>query len=151
MEGKNEGTGELGAAPDSLVPSNLSKKVSSSNYQYSKKSKMAKEYNLEKRTLEFAKNVRDFIKRLPKGLINIEYSKQLVRSSGSVGANCIEANECFSKKDRCLRFKISRKEAKESGYWLTLIESAEQQKQEELRTEAKELTMIFTSIIKKLI
>jgi four helix bundle protein len=72
-----------------------------------------KEYDLEKRTFEFAKKVRLFVKSLTKSVANMEDGKQLIRSSGSVGANYIEANESFSKKDFFLRIKICRKEAKE--------------------------------------
>lgn len=53
---------------------------------------------------------------------NKEDSKQLIRSSGSVGANYIEANEALSKKDFRMRIKISRKEAKGSRYWLRLVD-----------------------------
>ncbi|MDP4001389.1 MAG: four helix bundle protein [bacterium] len=81
-----------------------------------------KEYDLESRTLSFAKDIRDFIRSVPKTLSNLEYSKQLIRSSSSVGANYIEANESISKKDLGFRIKISRKEAKESRFWLELIE-----------------------------
>lgn len=81
-----------------------------------------KSYNLENRTLEFAQSIRRFIKVLPKSVITLEDSKQLVRSSGSVGANYIEANESLSKKDFLHRLKIARKEAKESRYWLQLID-----------------------------
>ena len=81
-----------------------------------------KQYDLEDRTLEFAKQVRIFIKKLFKTMSNIEDGKQVVRSSGSVGANYIEANESLSKKDFLMRIKISRKEAKESMFWLNLIE-----------------------------
>src|SRR3989344_7033958 len=77
-----------------------------------------KQYDLEDRTLNFAKRVREFVKKLPKTTANFEDINQLIRSSGSVGANYIEANESFSKKDFILRIKISRKEAKESRYWL---------------------------------
>jgi len=52
-----------------------------------------KQYDLEDRTLKFAKQARTFIKNLPQSSSNFEDSKQLVRSSGSVGANYIEANE----------------------------------------------------------
>jgi four helix bundle protein len=45
---------------------------------------------------------------------NIEDSKQVIRSSGSVAANYIEANEALSKKDFLMRIKICRKEAKET-------------------------------------
>ena len=58
----------------------------------------SKRYDLEDRTLKFAKEVIKFVKNLPKTIANIEIIKQLVRSSGSVGANYIEANEALSKK-----------------------------------------------------
>lgn len=74
-------------------------------------------YDLEERTFQFAKAVRIFIKGLPKSISNYEDGKQVVRSSGSVGANYREANEALSKKDFVMRIKISRKEAKESAYW----------------------------------
>jgi len=73
-------------------------------------------YDLEERTFRFAKNVRLFIKTLPKTIANIEDIKQVVRASGSIGSNYIEANEALSKKDFVMRIKICRKEAKESAY-----------------------------------
>ena len=73
-------------------------------------------YDLEDRTLNFAKEVRTFVKQLLKTMANIEDGKQLIKASGSVGSNYIEANEALSKKDFIMRIKISRKEAKESRY-----------------------------------
>jgi four helix bundle protein len=58
-----------------------------------------KQYDLEERTFHFAKDVRAFVKRLPRNICNLEDGKQLVRASGSIGANYIEANEALSKKD----------------------------------------------------
>ena len=84
--------------------------------------KNSKQYDLEERTLRFAKEVIEFVNALPKTMANIEIMKQIIRSSGSVGANYIEANESLSKKDFAMRVKICRKEAKESRYWLRLIE-----------------------------
>lgn len=69
-------------------------------------------YNLEERTYQFAREVRLFIKELPYSIANTEDAKQLVRASGSVGANYIEANESLSKKDFMMRIKICRKESK---------------------------------------
>ncbi len=80
-----------------------------------------KKYDLEDRTLEFAGNVRKFVKKLPRTTSNFEDIKQLVRSCGSVGANYIEANEALSKKDFILRIKISRKESRVIIYWLNLL------------------------------
>ncbi len=116
-------------------------------------SQKSKQYDLEERTYIFAKNVRAFIKKIPKTLSNIEDARQLVRSSGSVGANYIEANEALSKKDFAMRIKISRKEAKESVYWLRLIDISDDKsletERDSLIQEAKELTCIFGSILNK--
>lgn len=113
----------------------------------------AKKYDLEERTLEFAKRCRQFVKKLPRTLENLEDGPQLVRSSGSVGANYIEANESFSKKDFLMRIKISRKEIKESRYWLRLVDTHEkaelEKEREQLMIEATELMNIFGSIIRK--
>ncbi len=81
----------------------------------------SKLYDLEERTFLFAKDTRVFIKSLKMTIANVEDSKQLIRSSGSIGSNYIEANEALSKKDFKFCVKISRKEAKESVYWLRLI------------------------------
>lgn len=75
-----------------------------------------KKYVLENRTLAFAKRVRRFVRNLKMDVPNYEDGKQVVRSSGSVGANYIEANDGLSKKDFLFRIKLSRKEAKETKY-----------------------------------
>lgn len=110
-------------------------------------------YDLEERTFQFAKEVRLFIKSLDKTISNFEDAKQVVRSSGSIGANYIEANESLSKKDFVYRVKISRKEAKESIYWLRLINETNKNpdcnKAEELIQESTELKKIFSAIIEK--
>jgi len=117
------------------------------------KNQNSKRYNLEDRTLRFAQRVREFVKKLPKTIANIEDSRQLVNASGSVGANYIEANEALSKKDFTMRAKICRKEAKESRYWLRLIDTGGSRELEEerkdLESEAGELTHIFGSIVTK--
>ena len=82
----------------------------------------SKQYDLEERTFQFAKKVRLFIKDIPRSISSIEDIKQLVRSSGSIGANYIEANESLSKKDFIMRAKICRKEAKETRYWLQMFD-----------------------------
>ena len=112
-----------------------------------------REYDLEERTFRFAKRCRDFVKKLPRTISNIEYGKQLIRSSGSQAANYIEANESLSKKDFCMRIKICRKEAKESRLWLRLCDISNskelEQEQKELIQEAEELTKIFGSMVEK--
>lgn len=95
------------------------------------KDQNSKLYDLEDRTLKFAKRIRGFIKKLPNSISNHEDSRQLVRSSGSVGANYIEANESLSKKDFVIRAKTSRKEAKESRFWLQLVDVGNDQNLEQ--------------------
>ena len=112
---------------------------------------ISKPYDLEERTYQFAERCRDFVKRLPKTVVNIEYGKQLVRSSGSQAANYIEANEALSKKDFAHRIRICRKESKESCLWLKLcdIDKEMGKWQESLIAEAIELRKIFSSILDK--
>ena len=114
---------------------------------------MNKPYDLEERTFQFAKEVRLFIKTLNKTIANIEDGKQVVRSSGSIGSNYIEANESLSKKDFIFRVKISRKEAKESVYWLRLISETNELSDIKLASkliqESTELKKILSSIIEK--
>ena len=78
---------------------------------------------LENRCLEYAVNIRRMIKQLPVNISNIQDSKQVVRSSGSIGANYIEANESLGEKDKLFRLRISRKESKETIYWLTILKN----------------------------
>ena len=111
-----------------------------------------KPYDLEERTFQFAKSVRLFVKTLPKTIANTDDGRQLVKASGSVGANYREANEALSKKDFLMRIKISRKEAKESAYWLRLIDETNQldnDNAQNLMKEALELKKILSSILEK--
>ena len=110
-------------------------------------------YDLEERTYEFARDVRSFVKNLPRPVCNSEDVKQLVRSSGSVGANYVEANEKLSKKDFRLRLKIARKESKESRYWLRLVDTQGANELEASRVKliqgSTELLKILSAILNK--
>ena len=109
------------------------------------------QYDLEVRTLEFAKEVDEFVSKLPRSIVNLSHGGQLVRSAGSVGANYIEANESLGKKDFLLHIKISRKESKESRYWLQLLAHAGAPEQEAARliAESTELMKIFGAILRR--
>ena len=112
----------------------------------------SKKYDLEERTFIFAKKAIEYVNKIPKSIANIEIGRQLVRAAGSVGANYIEANESLGKKDCIMRMRISRKEAKESNYWIRLSElKAEQMGERDfLIQESKELMNIFGAILKKI-
>jgi len=113
----------------------------------------SKHYDLEDRTYKFALRCRNFVKRIPRTISNIEYGKQLIRSSGSQAANYIEANEAITKKEFLYRIKLCRKESKESCLWLRLCNVDENLElileQNEAINEAIELRNIFSSIISK--
>lgn len=113
----------------------------------------SKRYDLEERTFEFAKKTREFIRKLPKNTTNYEDCSQLTRSSGSVGANYIEANESLSKRDFVMRIKISRKESKESILWLKLVDTGANSSLEKERgsliDEGTQLMKILGSIVRK--
>jgi len=109
--------------------------------------------DLEERTFQFAESIRSFVKQLPRSISNTEDVRQLVRASGSVAANWIEADEALSKKDFLMRVKICRKEAKESRLFLRLLDAGLTKTtlstRDQLAVEARELTLIFSSIISK--
>jgi four helix bundle protein len=117
------------------------------------KKQNSKRYDLEDRTFEFAKRARAFVKKLRKSVANLEDGKQLIRATGSVGANYIEANESLSKKEFIMRIKICRKEAKESRYWFEFIDTYDESELEtdrkSLAREATELMNIFGAILAK--
>jgi len=117
------------------------------------KSGMPKKYDLEERTLAFAQSVRFFLKRIPRTISNIEDAKQLARSSGSIAANYIEACDPLSRKDGLKHLRICRKEAKESCVWLRLLDLGGKSDlldvHQKLYQEAKELTLIFGSIVQR--
>lgn len=115
--------------------------------------KEPKPYDLEQRTFEFARNVRALVKKLPRSPANMEDARELIRASGSVGENYIEAREGLSKKDFAMHIKISRTEARESHYWLRLVDTgaapALEAERQGLVQEAGELTRILSSIVGK--
>jgi len=113
---------------------------------------MSKE--LEDRFGAFAKRVRDLCRRLKWDVINGEYIKQLIKASGSVAANYIEASDDLGKADEKMKIKLSRREAKESKLWLGLIMTHDDKVLEEERLllldEAEQIKKILSSIVNKL-
>jgi four helix bundle protein len=112
-----------------------------------------KQYALEERTFRFAQDVRLFGRRIEKSVMSRADLYQLAESSGSIGANYLEANNALSRKDFVMRIRICLKEAKESGYWLRLLgvrpqEDSEDCERMRLLQESTELVKIFSTIIK---
>lgn len=109
------------------------------------------QFDLASRTAKFTTECRALIKHVSKHISNIEDAKQLARSSGSVAANYLEADEALSKKDFVMRIKICRKEARESRLWLNLLEVGDDYEsvRQDLQREAYELVKIFNAIVNK--
>jgi len=105
------------------------------------------------RTFAFAAQTRQWVNEAPRSLANCEDIRQLVRSSGSVAANYLEAQEGLSRKNFFFRIKICRKEARESGLWLRLLDAGPSAprvaERDRLAREAGELTRIFSAIARK--
>ncbi len=109
-------------------------------------------FDLEERTLKFAKKIIRLCKDLPSNTVNFKLVDQLIRSSGSIGANYREANDALGKKDFLHRLRIARKEAKETIYWLKLLQEANPKKKVKIDTlidENIQLRNILSAIINK--
>lgn len=103
---------------------------------------------LELRTKNFNIEVIKFCKDFPRTAAGFEIAKQLIRSSGSVGANYRASARAKSKADFINKIQIIIEEADESMYWLEIVEQAEIKQGIEtkrLMKEANELTAIFTA------
>lgn len=109
--------------------------------------------DLEERTFEFARRVGKLVNEVPSSRANREDARQLVRASGSVAANYLEAQEGLSRKDFFCRIEVCRKESREAGLWLRLSdagsEGAASAERGRLVQEAEELKRIFSSIAAK--
>jgi four helix bundle protein len=113
-------------------------------------------FDIYDRALEFAARVARLISRLDKSQALIEYGKQVIRASGSIGANIEEADGALTKKDFVNKMGIARREARESRHWLRLIKKVDLAKVPDDRGEldwqigeAEELLLILSSIINK--
>jgi len=114
--------------------------------------KPSQKFDLEERTLEFAKQIVKLCKKLSKNTVNFRLADQIIRSAGSIGANYREANDALGKKDFVHRLRISRKETKETVFWLKLILEANpniKKQVQKLINECQEIRNILSAIINK--
>ena len=111
------------------------------------------EYDLEKRTLEFSKEMVVFIKSIPITMYNKNILEQMLRSVTSTGANYREANAASSRNDFRNKIYICRKEVQETKYWIELLAATNPEHKDKLRffwKEAQELTLIFSKVTSSL-
>ncbi len=103
---------------------------------------------LQDRTKQFNIDIVLFCDCLPKTPAGFEIAKQLIRSSGSVGANYRATNRSKSQADFAHKLKIALEEIDESHYWLEIIKATKLSTNsiiDQLIAEANELTAIFTA------
>lgn len=110
-------------------------------------------FDLEERTFQFALNVRHSVSAHRWTRAQWTDLKQLLRSSGSVAANYVEANNAASRADFIYRIGVAKKEAVESRLWLRLLgaTTTNEPAKDALRSlyrEADELVRIFAAILK---
>jgi len=108
-------------------------------------------YEIKDRTFEFGVMIVQLVNRLPNSLAGRELGRQLIRAGTSVGANVEEADAAESDKDFVHKLSISRKEARESRYWLRLLKESgvcQAKGIDYLVQEATELIKILSTIIK---
>lgn len=124
-------------------------KIQSSNEIPSQNIKKSK-YDLRDRLLIFIKNILFICRRLPKIPECESIRRQLVRSASSIGANYEEADGALSRKDFVNKVGISRKEAKETRYWLSVIHGDFCDTTETMRLiqESEEIIKILSAIIR---
>ena len=107
---------------------------------------------LLERTLKFSENLILLINKLPKTYANLIIFHQVIRSGTSIGANYREACEAESAKDFIHKLRISKKESKETSYWLELLIRTNPEfkiELEELLNEVSEFIKIFSSVSSK--
>lgn len=112
-----------------------------------------KKFDLEERTAKFGENIIKFSSNIPKNPVSVPLIGQLVRAGTSVGANYCEADDAESGKDFKHKIGICKKEARETKHWLRMIAGAVPDSKEEAKNlwmEAKELNLIFNSIVNKI-
>ncbi len=106
-------------------------------------------YDLEDRTRIFSENILLFLKSIKLNYYNKEIISQLIRSAISIGANYREANGAISKKDFRNKIFVSRKEARETEYWIELLAKIGPEYKDKLRffwKEVHEFILIFGKI-----
>ena len=97
-----------------------------------------KEFDIYKRCENFAVNIIKLIESIPYRRSVGIIGNQLMRSSGSVGANLCEADNARSRKEFISCIGISLKEIKESIFWLRILRRTNANFQDQIQTEEKE-------------
>jgi four helix bundle protein len=111
--------------------------------------KKEQRFDIQERTFEFAVRVARLVNRLPRTVAGVEIGRQVVRSATSVGSNVEEADAAESKRDFIHKMSIAHKEARETRYWLRIIQATllDDDEIQALIQESDELVRILYTII----
>jgi four helix bundle protein len=104
---------------------------------------------IQQKSFAFAIRVVNLYKYLTSEKKEYVLSKQLLRSGTSIGANIEESIGGQSEKDFLSKLSIAYKEARESMYWLKLLQATDylnQEQAESLLNDAEELCKIIGKI-----
>jgi four helix bundle protein len=107
--------------------------------------------DLQKRTKQFNIDVIKVCETLPRNAAGFELAKQIIRSSGSVGANYRATQRAKSKADFIYKLEIVIEEADETMYWLEVMSETgliDTKNATVLIKEANELVSIFVATVK---
>ena len=107
-------------------------------------------FDIKQRTFLFGVRIIKLVGKLPRTVAGVEVGRQLIRAGTSVGSNMQEADGALSKKDFVNHVRIARKEARESRYWLAMIEAADLLRDPDVQAlsqEADEIVRILSGII----
>lgn len=110
---------------------------------------LMKENLIRDKSFAFALNSIGLYKKLLE-INEFVLSKQFFRSATSIGANVEEATAGISRKEFTYRMSISSREARETLYWIKLIEAGKFVKYDfkPIKKDVDELIRILTSIVK---
>lgn len=103
------------------------------------------------KSLEFAVRIVRLYKYLCEEKREYVLSKQVLRSGTSIGANIAEAQEGQSKKDFIAKMSIALGKARETSYWLKLLERTEYitlQQYESIKEDCDELLKLLITIVR---
>ncbi len=106
--------------------------------------------DIKDRTFRFALTIISLVESLPNTISAKTIGKQLIRSGTSIGANVEEATAAHSKDDFVYRMNVALREARETLYWLRLLDASgilEKRLLTDVLKEADEITRILGAIV----
>lgn len=103
---------------------------------------------IHEESFEFALSIIEFTKYLRNEKKEFVLANQLLKSGTSIGANIAESQSAVSNKDFIQKLSLSLKEARETGYWLHLLEDSQIADATHLKELSLKLEYITSMLVK---